>query len=128
MDRKPVALDATRDIWEVEELLAKWGPKRKSRYLVKWKGFPDEDNTWEPQAYISEDFIKSFESTFEGNHAGVQLLDKRKLGGNVEYLVEWKGRPKCERSWEKAKTLSKLAHGFGSTKQRQEIYEQLTNQ
>ncbi|EHA58153.1 hypothetical protein MGG_16492 [Pyricularia oryzae 70-15] len=105
LDRKPVALDATRDIWEVEELLAKWGPKRKSRYLVKWKGFPDEDNTWEPQAYISEDFIKSFESTFEGNHAGVQLLDKRKLGGNVEYLVEWKGRPKCERSWEKAKTL-----------------------
>lgn len=97
MDRKPVALDATRDIWEVEELLAKWGPKRKSRYLVKWKGFPDEDNTWEPQAYISEDFIKSFESTFEGNHAGVQLLNKRKLGGNVEYLVEWKGRPKCER-------------------------------
>ncbi|TLS20465.1 uncharacterized protein PpBr36_11346 [Pyricularia pennisetigena] len=82
------------------------GSKKKLKYPVKWKGFPHEDNTWEPQGNISEDLIKSFETTFEGNHAGVQVLDKRKLCGNVEYLIEWKDPPKGERSWEKAKTLS----------------------
>ncbi|ELQ32588.1 hypothetical protein OOU_Y34scaffold01088g1 [Pyricularia oryzae Y34] len=106
LEGKPAALDAENNIWEAEKLLAKWGLKKKPYYLVKWKGFPHEDNTWEPRGNISEDLIKSFESNFEGNHAGVRLLDKRKWAGNVEYLVEWKGRPKGERSWEKAKTLS----------------------
>ena len=82
------------------------GFKKKPYYLVKWKGFPHEDNTWEPRSNISEDLIKSFESNFEGYHAGVRLFDKRKWAGKVEYSVEWKGRPKGETSWEKAKTLS----------------------
>ncbi|TLS25962.1 hypothetical protein PpBr36_06827 [Pyricularia pennisetigena] len=103
---EPAALDAENNIWEAEELLAKWGSKKKTLYLVKWKGFPDDENTWEPRGNISEDLIKSFESNFEGNHAGVRLFDKRKVAGNVEYLVEWKGRPQSESSWEKAKTLS----------------------
>ncbi|TLS21614.1 uncharacterized protein PpBr36_09550 [Pyricularia pennisetigena] len=36
----------------------------------------------------------------------MQLFNKRNLGGNFKYLVKWKGRPKCERLWEKAKTLN----------------------
>ncbi|TLS20461.1 uncharacterized protein PpBr36_11343, partial [Pyricularia pennisetigena] len=123
LEGKPAALDADNNIWEAEKLLAKWGLKKKPYYLVKWKGFPHEDNTWEPRGNISEDLIKSFESNFEGNHAGVRLLDKRKWAGNVKYLVEWKGRPKGERSWEKAKTLSsaRLMHGGVHVRYRDEV-------
>lgn len=38
----------------------------------------------------------------------MRLFDKKKWAGNVKYLVKWKGRPKYERLWEKAKTLNNV--------------------
>ena len=34
--------------WEVERILDVKGRGRALRYLVKWKGFPESDNSWEP--------------------------------------------------------------------------------
>jgi hypothetical protein len=49
------------------------------RYLLKWTGYPDADNTWEPKSHLSAKLLKDFEqkkagpksvgappSTFEG--------------------------------------------------------------
>jgi hypothetical protein len=106
-DSQPVAIDAKRGIWEAEALLAKWKRGKTTWYLVKWKGFPHEGNTWEKRKDISPELVKEFEATYQGNHSGVRLLKKRVLRGRVDYLVEWKGRPESENSWEKDATVSR---------------------
>lgn len=47
-----VELDPTSEdrIFEVEEILDHSWEKRQHLYLVKWKGYPPEENTWEPFA------------------------------------------------------------------------------
>ena len=48
-DRPPPELiDSGQEAWEVERIVAKRGQGRNTKYLVKWKGFPDWENTWEP--------------------------------------------------------------------------------
>jgi hypothetical protein len=88
-------------------LLAKWKRGKITWYLVKWKGFPHEGNTWEKRKDISPELIEGFEATYEGNHLGVRLLEKRARRGKVKYFVEWKGRPGSENSWEKEVTVSR---------------------
>ena len=52
--------------WEVEEILSirKWG--KGYRYLVKWKGHPREDASWEPRHHLAhaqealEDFYQLY--------------------------------------------------------------------
>jgi hypothetical protein len=104
---QPVAIDAERGIWEAEALLAKWKRGNTTWYLVKWKGFPHEGNTWEKRKDIGPGLVEEFEATYQGNHSGVRLLKKRVLRRRVEYLVEWKGRPESENFWEKEATVSR---------------------
>jgi hypothetical protein len=56
--------------WEVERLLSK-RTRRRGRgaavveYLVHWKGYPDSDNTWEPESSLREncsDAIEEYET------------------------------------------------------------------
>ncbi|PVH69469.1 hypothetical protein DL98DRAFT_541599 [Cadophora sp. DSE1049] len=95
------------EICEVEALLAKWKQGKTNWYLVKWEGFLDGENMWVKKDGIDLELVKEFESTYQGNHLGVRLLKKRVRRGKVEYLVEWKGRPKRENSWEKEATISR---------------------
>lgn len=87
-------------------LLAKWKQGKTNWYLVKWAGFPDDENMWVKKDGIDPELVKAFEATYQGNHLGVRLLKKRVRRGKAEYLVEWKGRPKRENSWEKEATIS----------------------
>jgi hypothetical protein len=104
---QPIAIDAEENIWDPEALLAKWKGGRKKLYLVKWKGFPDEENTFEPPENIGKELIQDFEATWQGN-LGVRLLKKRVRKGKIEYLIEWKGHPKNDNSWEKEATISRV--------------------
>ena len=53
--------------WVVEEILDSKVINRKLRYLVKWKGFGIEHNTWEPWDYVhAPDLI----AEFYWNHPG----------------------------------------------------------
>ncbi|KAK8071921.1 hypothetical protein PG996_005269 [Apiospora saccharicola] len=98
----PVPLDAEQDIWQVEKLLAKWKQGRTVWYLVKWQGFENKDNSWEVTVNISPEMVKDFDASFQGNDAGVELIDKRLRNGKSEYLVKWLGRPQKENSWLRA--------------------------
>jgi hypothetical protein len=42
------------DEWEVEEILDRKVQKGKTFYLVKWKGWPEEYNQWEPEENCQE--------------------------------------------------------------------------
>jgi len=81
---------------------------RRVLYLVKWKGFPHEANTWERRVDINAKLVDEFNSKYAnygGNHIGVEHLDKRIKNGRVEYLVRRKCRPEAEKSWEKESTI-----------------------
>jgi hypothetical protein len=54
--------------WEVERILKKrtrrFGRGQRIEYLVKWKGYPDYEASWEPSSNLREapEAIQSFES------------------------------------------------------------------
>ena len=76
---------------------------------MKWKDFPDEDNSWEKRKDINTELVDEFNTAYSkygGNHLGVELLNKRIRQGRVEYFVRWKGRPSSENSWERESNIS----------------------
>jgi hypothetical protein len=61
--RPPPDLVDGEEEWEVEEILdaRRKGRGRKLHFLVKWKGFPDSDNSWEPADFLhADDLIGEF--------------------------------------------------------------------
>jgi len=71
---EPVVLEGTPE-YEVEEIMDSRLKRGKLEYLVKWSGYTDDYNTWEPEANcansrkIIENFHKSNPSTPRKLHA-----------------------------------------------------------
>ena len=49
---EPMQNDAEGAVFEVEHILGQRGHGPEARYLVKWKGFPLEEATWEPSSNL----------------------------------------------------------------------------
>jgi len=123
---KPVEINDDSDIeiadesettYTVEKIVDKRkGKNGTTEYLVKWKGYSEKQNTWEPVKNIKcKDMIESFEKEhldierMELNKQYVveKVLQKRTIeGGKIEYFVKWKGYSEEDNSWEPANTLS----------------------
>ena len=52
-----------KDIYFVEDIIAERMTKKRKEWLVRWKGFSHEDDTWEPLEHLSgyEQYIARFE-------------------------------------------------------------------
>jgi hypothetical protein len=64
-----VAADTNGDTaWEVERILAAKGAGAGTRFLVAWKGYPPEENTWEPRSSLggAADALADFEAASAG--------------------------------------------------------------
>ena len=50
-------------LWEVRAIVARRQDKSGISYLVRWKGFPASENTWEPAAGLegSQELVEAFE-------------------------------------------------------------------
>ena len=105
------------NVYNVETLLEKKGNK----YLVKWEGYSDADNTWEPSSSIPKHILAFYEedpSRFgqaapdddEEEEEEVfevdKILEKRVIGKKTEYLVKWKHfDDPAENTWESGSNL-----------------------
>ena len=65
-DRPPAELldDTKEEVYEVENIVNKRIARGKTMYLVKWKGYPEWENTWEPESAFKyhRDAINEYES------------------------------------------------------------------
>jgi transposase InsO family protein len=71
-DRPPPEAQADSNgeaLWQVDRVLACKKVGRGKRYLVAWKGYPPEENTWEPHASISH--TSAFEEFQAAQQAGL---------------------------------------------------------
>ncbi|EXJ61150.1 hypothetical protein A1O7_05303 [Cladophialophora yegresii CBS 114405] len=44
-------------LYDVEGILKHRGTKRQRQYLVKWLGYEDSENTWEPEENLPREMI-----------------------------------------------------------------------
>ena len=108
------------DIHMVEKILDKRvTPNGTVEYLIKWLGYSDVHNSWEPEENVGKDDIKhgpNFEYTVE------MILDKRTApNGMVEYLLKWKGYGDAWNTWEPKENLDaeQLVEDFESQREEQ---------
>jgi hypothetical protein len=45
------------DVYEVEKIIEKRKKGRSIQYLVKWKGYDEDQNTWEPVKNLQNDDV-----------------------------------------------------------------------
>jgi hypothetical protein len=81
--RPPPDLIGGEEEYEVERILShrRHGRSRKLQYFIKWKGYPESDNTWEPveQVHVS-DLIKAY-------HRSNPLEHKRGRGAAMNGII-----------------------------------------
>jgi len=113
---KPVEVEGVEE-WEVEKILNKKKMRGVEKYLIWWKGFTAEGNTWERRENLKnvEELIKEFkreevvvrrEVEEEGEYKRMELPEKyiaKLLYGWDDWRFEEEYLSKLEKNWKKWK-------------------------
>ena len=69
--------------WEVERIIAQRGNERTRQYLVKWKGYPLYEATWEPKRNLenSEQKLREFEKRVEARAEAEEEVSEEQIAG-----------------------------------------------
>lgn len=65
-DPEPEVEEEEEEEYEVEKILDKRTKGSKTEYYIKWKNYPDSENTWEPDENLDcPELISSFEAKWK---------------------------------------------------------------
>jgi hypothetical protein len=106
-DQPPLPEIVNNDLeYEVEEILDSRMRRSKLQYLVKWKGYPTEENTWEPEENVKNaaSLVALFHKTHPSAPRRLSILNFQRL----ENLTETKGP---RQQWWNGKTMGKESRG-----------------
>jgi hypothetical protein len=99
---RPHPLDQEGTEFEVERLVAKGRIGRRVWYKVKWKGYPESDNSWVKK----KDIGTGATANYEANHPRGQsefkferLVSKQDVEGSTLYEAKWQEQPDSENIW-----------------------------
>ncbi|KAJ4322073.1 hypothetical protein N0V84_005011 [Fusarium piperis] len=96
---KPLPLDQEGTEFEVESLIAKGRIGRRVWYKVKWKGYPESNNSWVKKKDIGTGAIAKYEARRpcgRDKFKFERLVSKQEVGGAILYEVKWQGQPESE--------------------------------
>ena len=84
---QPVVIEGEEE-WEVEKILNKRKIQGKDKYLVRWKGFMAEGDTWESRENLENagDLVREFEEEY--GRDGQEVRRQEKEEDNRDY---WRG-------------------------------------
>ena len=80
--------------YEIEGILAYKTRRKQPYYLVKWKNFPESQNTWEPRRSLSysSELVEAFERE-KGKYKREKRAHKaHKLSDKINYTPQGKHR------------------------------------
>jgi hypothetical protein len=99
---KSLPLDQEGTEFEVESLIAKGRIGRRVWYKVKWKGYPESDNSWVKKKDIGTGAIANYEEKHiqgRGEFKFERLVSKQEVGGTILYEAKWQEQPDSENIW-----------------------------
>ncbi|KAJ4175781.1 hypothetical protein NW755_014761 [Fusarium falciforme] len=99
---KPLPLNQEGTEFEVESLVAKGRIGRRVWYKVKWKGYPESDNSWVKKKDIGTGAIANYEERHpqgRGEFKFERLVSMQEVDGTILYGVKWQGQPESENVW-----------------------------
>ncbi|KAI3957601.1 hypothetical protein MKW92_027765 [Papaver armeniacum] len=101
---KKKAPELDEGFYEIEDVRKKRVHKGKTQYLIKWLGWPESDNTWEPIENLQAclDVIAEFD---KGLYEIEDVIAKRVRKGQTMYLIKWLGWPEEYNTWEPIENL-----------------------
>jgi hypothetical protein len=110
--------DLARTLYHVEDVIGHRLQDDEIFYLVRWEGFPDSENTWEPLEKLITDYewlLNQYHERTNSAKAGDRLVPRAVLGektmnGSLHYLVIWLGWPDSESTWEPVGNLRRFKH------------------
>jgi len=119
---QPIVIEGEEE-WEVERILNKRKVQGRDKYLVWWKGFTAEGDTWEGRKNLEnvKELVEEFEKEYERDEKEVRRQEKQEEGDDywrgsfpgrftAKTLFGWSNRRydqeywnRMERNWKKWK-------------------------
>ena len=91
--RPPPDLISGEEEYEVESIKAHryFGRNKRLQFLIRWKGYPESDNTWEPADSIhAPDLVKEYKQRTPNFHIN---SNPNNLSRSITLLPLWHPRP-----------------------------------
>ncbi|KAJ4176397.1 hypothetical protein NW755_014438 [Fusarium falciforme] len=99
---KLLPLDQEGTEFEVESLVAKGRIGRRVWYKVRWKGYPESDNSWVKKKDIGTGATANYEAKHPCGRDEFKfetLVSKKEIEGVTLYEAKWQGQPSSENMW-----------------------------